>query len=72
MRTGKLRHFVEIHALTVVEDDIGNQTETWAKVAETWAAIEPLKGNNHPPGNHEAAWRCRPPEQQAGVQWPDI
>jgi SPP1 family predicted phage head-tail adaptor len=28
-----------------VEDDIGNQTETWAKVAETWAAIEPLKGD---------------------------
>ncbi len=45
MRTGKLRHFVEIHAFTVVEDDIGNQIETWAKVAEAWAAIEPLKGD---------------------------
>jgi SPP1 family predicted phage head-tail adaptor len=45
VRTGKLRHHVEIHALTVVEDDIGNQTETWAKVAEAWAAIEPLKGD---------------------------
>ena len=28
-----------------MEDYIGNQTETWAKVAETWAAIEPLKGD---------------------------
>lgn len=45
MRTGLLRHYVEIHALTIIEDDIGNQTEEWAKVAEAWAAIEPIQGN---------------------------
>jgi SPP1 family predicted phage head-tail adaptor len=45
MRTGLLRHYVEIHALTIIEDDIGNQTEEWAKVAEVWAAVEPLQGD---------------------------
>jgi len=45
MRTGSLRHYVEIHALTIIEDDIGNQTEEWAKVAEVWAAVEPLQGD---------------------------
>jgi SPP1 family predicted phage head-tail adaptor len=47
MRTGSLRHYVEIHALTIIEDDIGNQTEEWAKVAEAWASIEPLKGDEY-------------------------
>lgn len=47
MRTGSLRHYVEIHALTIIEDDIGNQTEEWAKVAEAWAAVEPLKGDEY-------------------------
>lgn len=45
MRTGSLRHYVEIHALTIIEDDLGNQTEEWAKVADVWAAIEPLQGD---------------------------
>lgn len=45
MRTGLLRHRVEIQALTVTEDEIGNQVEEWVKVAEAWAAIEPIQGN---------------------------
>ena len=47
MRTGSLRHYVEIHALTIIEDDIGNQTEEWAKVAEVWAAVEPVSGKEY-------------------------
>lgn len=47
MRTGKLRHFVEIHAVTIIEDEIGNQHEVWQKVAEAWASVEPLKGDEY-------------------------
>ena len=45
MRIGTLRHKVEIQALTVTEDAIGNQVEEWTKVADVWAAVEPLQGD---------------------------
>jgi SPP1 family predicted phage head-tail adaptor len=45
MKAGKLRHRVEIYKPTFVKDDIGNHIPTWVKVAEAWAAIEPLKGD---------------------------
>lgn len=44
---GSLRHRVEIHAPTNTVDEIGNQIETWAKVADAWASIEPISGREY-------------------------
>lgn len=47
MRAGTLRHRVEIQALTVTEDDIGNQIYEWQTIATVCASIEPLKGREY-------------------------
>ncbi len=47
MRTGALRHKIEIQAFIITEDELGNQTEEWAKVAEAWAAVEPVSGKEY-------------------------
>lgn len=47
MRPGTLRHRVEIQALTVTEDDIGNQVYEWQTIATVWASVEPLKGREY-------------------------
>lgn len=44
MRAGKLRHRVEIQAVTEARDGHGGITRTWTTVVNRWAAIEPLSG----------------------------
>lgn len=40
---GKLRHRVSLQMPITAQDPVtGEQTQTWAEVAEVWAAIEPL------------------------------
>ena len=47
MRTGKLRHRVELQKASFIVDDLGYHLEEWETVATAWAAIEPLKGEEH-------------------------
>jgi SPP1 family predicted phage head-tail adaptor len=47
MRTGVLRHYIEIQAPEVVIDDLGYQEVVWTAAAHAWANIEPLKGDEY-------------------------
>ena len=47
MRTGKLRHRVEIQRFTEKKDEWGNWVEAWETLAIVWAAIEPMKGEEY-------------------------
>ena len=38
---GKLRHRISLQSVTLTSDGAGGSTESWAEVAELWAAIEP-------------------------------
>ena len=44
MRTGRLRHVVNLERVVVTTNDWGQQVETWAAYATVWAGIEPLFG----------------------------
>lgn len=44
MRTGALRHRVELQARTVAPNAVGEAVETWATYATTWASVRPLSG----------------------------
>lgn len=44
MRTGKLRHRIDIQRYTVIENELGDQLEYWDTIAYAWAAIEPISG----------------------------
>jgi SPP1 family predicted phage head-tail adaptor len=41
MRTGRLRHRVEIQRLTTTQDSYGEPVETWTKTATVWAEMLP-------------------------------
>lgn len=47
MRTGRLRHYVEIQAPEVVTDELGYQEVIWITAGHTWAAVEPLRGKEY-------------------------
>ena len=44
MQFGKLRHRVTIESSSASRDEFGGEVITWATVATTWAAVEPLSG----------------------------
>ena len=44
MRIGKLRHKVEVQRFVTKKDEWGNTIEAWETLANVWAAIEPMKG----------------------------
>lgn len=44
MRAGQLRHRVTVEERVEGYDDAGQPVEEWSKVADAWAAIEPLDG----------------------------
>lgn len=41
MRTGRLRHRVEIQSLSTTQDGYGEAVETWATVATVWGEMIP-------------------------------
>lgn len=41
MRTGRLRHRVEIQQLSTTQDGFGEAVETWTPVAKVWAEMIP-------------------------------
>jgi SPP1 family predicted phage head-tail adaptor len=41
---GKLRHYVDLHTVSEVQDGYGEPVQTWAKDSSIHAAIEPLQG----------------------------
>ena len=44
MKSGELRHEIEIQEKTLTSDGMGGSTETWTKKLTTRAAIWPIKG----------------------------
>lgn len=44
MRAGNLRHLVSLQSATAVEDDYGEDVETFAEYAPVYADITPLSG----------------------------
>lgn len=44
MRAGKLRFRLEIQQPVETRDAIGGVVQTWTKVRQVWADLEPLKG----------------------------
>lgn len=44
MKAGQLDQRVTIERFTSEQDEIGQSIETWAPLATTWAAVEPLNG----------------------------
>ena len=47
MRTGKLRHRVEVQRYATSYDPEGEPIQEWQLLAKAWAAIEPLKGEEY-------------------------
>lgn len=45
MRAGRLRHSVTIENYSESRDAYGEPDKSWATYATTWAAIEPLRGD---------------------------
>lgn len=45
MRSGTLRHMIALQSATKAENDYGEDTETWADYAQTYAAVVPLRGS---------------------------
>lgn len=54
MRAGKLRHPVTIETATESQDEYGATTLSWSKLADVWAAIEPLRGRERFEAQHHA------------------
>lgn len=44
MRSGTLRHLVEVQRVSVTTDTHGDQVKTWTTLVTAWASIEPLSG----------------------------
>ena len=44
MRSGELRHRIELLASGSVSDGMGGSTSGWSTFATVWAAVEPLRG----------------------------
>lgn len=40
-----MKHLVELQSFTTTPDGMGGTNETWSKVADVWANIEPVTGN---------------------------
>jgi len=44
MRAGRLRHRVELHALSQTAGDFNEPVDTWTKFATVYADIHPMRG----------------------------
>lgn len=55
MKIGSLRHRVVLQKMTVTEDALRQQTESWVDYAYVWAAIEPLSGREYFAARQESA-----------------
>ncbi len=44
MQAGKLRHRIELQTRTITKDSYGQEIETWTKLADVWASVNPLRG----------------------------
>ena len=55
MRAGTLRHKATIQKLDGTLDALGQENQTWVDVALTWAAIEPLRGDERFTAQQEVA-----------------
>lgn len=44
MRSGTLRHRIEIQGESVTRDSYGGETKSWTTSATVWASINPLSG----------------------------
>jgi len=42
---GTLDRRIAIQRKTITNDEYGQEVETWADLAEVWAALKPLRGN---------------------------
>jgi len=42
---GKLRHLITVQRQTGARDTVGNETDTWTTLAQTWGWIEPYVGS---------------------------
>lgn len=67
MRLGDLRHLLHIERVTQTRDDDGAVVETWAPLAEAWAAVTPMSGRKleiaqrqEPRVSHQVVMRYRP------------
>lgn len=45
MRSGKLRHRIEIQAATEARNSFGELIQTWATTSKAWASVQPMTGN---------------------------
>lgn len=45
IRIGDLRHRVTLESCTRSDDGIGGAVETWGAIADVWAAVRPLSGD---------------------------
>jgi len=48
---GQLKRKIIIQTATKVQDDFGEETETWANTATMWASIQPVSGSEGITGN---------------------
>lgn len=44
MRSGQLRHVVELQRPTLTQNELGEQVTTWTTQHTVWAAVDPLMG----------------------------
>lgn len=44
MRSGQLRHLVDIQEVTKVRDSSGGYTESWTRLRNAWCSISPIRG----------------------------
>ncbi len=47
LRSGKLRHLIEIERPFTTHDPEGYARKEWQLLAKTWASIEPIKGEEY-------------------------
>ncbi len=51
MRIGDLRHRLALETCTRIDDGAGGAVESWGVMAEVWAAIRPLAGDEREMGD---------------------
>lgn len=55
MRSGQLRHRVQIQARSTAQDDFGQPLDQWTTVIKRWASVDPISGREFIAKSGEAA-----------------
>lgn len=55
MRAGRLRHRLQLQAVTVAQDDTGHPVETYTTYATVWGSLEPLSAKEMLGANQQNA-----------------